>query len=59
MFSLLHTGVRIPTEAIEYIIDNLCLYKVILSNLFYADWCNSNITGSCPVNIGANPLSAL
>ncbi len=24
-----------------------------------ADWCNSNITGSCPVNRGATPLSAL
>ena len=23
-----------------------------------ADWCNSNITGSWPVNKGANPLSA-
>ena len=22
-----------------------------------ADWCNSNIAGSCPVNKGANPLS--
>ena len=23
-----------------------------------ADWCNSNIPGSCPVNRGAIPLSA-
>ena len=24
----------------------------------YADWCNSNITDSWSVDIGANPLSA-
>lgn len=30
-----------------------------IDNKFYADWCNSNIMGSCPVHIGATPMSAL
>ena len=44
MFSSLYAGVRIPLGLIY---------------LYNADWCNSNIIGSCPVYIGANPLSAL
>ena len=43
-----------PTEA------RLLLVIILVTiTISYADWCNRNITGSWPVNIGANPLSAL
>ena len=44
MFSSLYSRVQIPLRLYIYIYND-------------ADWCNSNIIGSCPVNIGANPLS--
>jgi hypothetical protein len=39
---------------ITYNIYKLYTYKLYTN----ADWCNSNITGSCPVNTGANSVSA-
>ena len=47
MFSSLHSRVRTPLGLYYYTI------------LTYADWCNSNIIGSCPIDNGANPLSVL
>ena len=32
--------------------------NVYFDHIDIADWCNSNIIGSCPIVIGANPLSA-
>jgi hypothetical protein len=69
MFSSLHTRVRSPLRLLYMIFLFFSLYSILFRYIYtlyffitlyiyIADWCNSNITGSCPVYIGANPLSA-
>ena len=50
MFSSLHSRVRTPFGLVLIVYYYILVYR-------FADWCNSNIIGSCPVNIGANPMS--
>ena len=34
------------------------VFESPISYIYYADWCNSNIDGSWPKYLGANPKSA-